>query len=211
MRLSNASNIFICGMSGCGKSTITHKLSHQAKFARKIVFDYVEEWTGTHYAQTYEEFQKIWRDNFHKPSYTIVVRFPFGTPEKSIQETSARIVTLIYNTGRQSQLHTAIIFEECHFYFPSNYIHPVFKSLFTTGRHAYMNMITNTQRPASVHKLVISQSPEVFIGRLFEANDIFYLKETVGDIALQASDLLPFEFIHYQVGRPEDSKIVTLR
>lgn len=205
-----ASIITILGMRGCGKSTLTREIASQQKFSRKIVFDYVEEWQGSHVAKNFDEFAQIWRQVFNQNSYTIVIRFDFGTHEDLIQETTSQIVTLVYRTGRESQLHTCMVFEEAQFYFPSNFLHPVFKSLITTGRHAKISVICNTQRPASLNKLVISQSPEIYIGRLFEMNDMKYLSETAGEIAFHARDLKPFEFIYFNQGYPENTAIVTI-
>jgi hypothetical protein len=198
-------------MRGCGKSSLTRIVASKPKFNRKIVFDLVEEWTGTHIVRSYQEFSNVWREVFNQDEYTIVVRFNFGTEEKIIQDTAAAIVTLIYKTGRESQLETCIIFEEAQFYFPLNYMHPTFKSLLTTGRHAYINVIANTQRPASIHKLLVSQSPEVYIGKLFEGNDIRYLNESVGSIAEDARYLEDLEFLYYQVGDRDSVELVDLK
>lgn len=209
-RKSDSSITTIVGMRGCGKSTLTHSLSRDPKLCRKVVFDIVEEWQGTHIVSTFEQFANIWRETFHLPTYTIVVRYPFGIPAEQIIDLQTQICKLIYLTGRESENETCIVFEEAQFYFPNHGLHPTNLHLLTTGRHAFINIVANTQRPASISKLLISQSAEIYIGALYEMNDIAYLRETVGDLALEARNLRPLEFLYYPVGYPEEIKIIEI-
>lgn len=210
MRKSDSSIITIVGMRGCGKSTLTSRLSANPRFARKVVFDIVEEWKGTHQASTFEQFAGIWRETFYQPNYTIVIRYAFGIPADQIIELQTQICKLVYLTGRESGIETCIIFEEAQFYFPNHGLHPNNLHMLTTGRHAHINIIANTQRPASISKLLISQSAEIYIGQLYEMNDMKYLYDTVGDLALEARNLKPLEFLYYPVGYPEEIKLIEI-
>jgi hypothetical protein len=211
MKKSESTITTIVGMRRCGKSTLTHALANQSKFSRKIVFDMVAEWEGNFiYVESFDEFANIWRENFHKSSYTIIVRFPFGQDAGSVIKLETDIVKLVYVTGKDSELETCLVFEESQFYFPNSGLHPINMHLLTTGRHAHINIIANSQRPAGISKLLISQSEDIYIGRLFEANDMNYLYESVGELAYQARDLKQLEFIHYPVGRPEDIATICL-
>jgi len=196
-------------MRGCGKSTLTKRLAQS--HPRKIVFDFVQEWDdGTHYVFSFDEFANIYREIFHKPSFTIIVRFNFGEEEKKIIKIQTDISKLVYLNGRDSQLETCLIFEEAQFYFPTHGLHPSNMHLLTTGRHAFINIIANTQRPASISKLLLSQSKEVYLGSLYEMNDIKYLYDSVGELALEARNLKPMEFIYYPVGNHENIQIIEL-
>ena len=210
MRKSDSFIMTILGMRGCGKSTLTQALAKGNRHIRKIVFDFVEEWRGTHLVHSYEQFASIWRKVFHLEKFTIVVRFAFGTPEAEIINIQTKITRLIYLTGKDTQKETTLVFEEAHFYFPNNRLHPINMHLLTTGRHAYINIIGNSQRPASVSKLLISQSAEIYIGSLFELNDMKYLTDTVGTLALEARKLKKFQFIFYPVGKPEGIAIINV-
>ena len=196
-------------MRGCGKSTLTKLIAKN--HSRKIVFDFVQEWhDGTHYVNSYEEFKNIWREVFHTKQYTIIIRYEFGTPQAEITKTQTDITRLIYLTGKDTQTETLIIFEEAQFYFPTHGLAPENMHLLTTGRHAFINIIANTQRPASISKLLLSQSREVYIGSLYEMNDIKYLYESVGELALEARNLKPMEFIYYPIGDRENISIIQL-
>lgn len=205
---SDASITTIFGMRGCGKSTLTRMLAE--KHPRKIIFDFVEEWEGTHVATDFNTFANIWREIFNRDEYTILVRFKFGTDAGIIQETASQIAALAYHTGKDGGLRSCLIFEEAQFYFPNAGLHPVFLGLITTGRHAHLDIIANTQRPASVSKLLISQSAEMYIGSLYESNDIKYLSDTVGSLAEEARTLQKLSFIYYPVGNPESICVVEI-
>lgn len=47
--------------------------------------------------------------------------------------------------------------------------------LIRMGRHRNVRLVATTQRPADVHKLIISQA-DLVLGRTFETNDVRYLK-----------------------------------
>lgn len=198
----------ILGMRGSGKSTLTRLISEDSRFCRKIVFDMVNEWHGTHVANTFEQFANIFQNIFHLDNYTIVIKFGIGTNEQTIVETQTKITELIYRTGVDSQLETCLIFEEAQFYFPNHGLHHVNLHLLTTGRHAFINIIANTQRPASISKLLISQSQVIYVGSLYEINDIKYLSGSIGELAEKARTLPKGEFIYYPVGNPDDISII---
>jgi len=202
---SSASILTIIGRRGSGKSTLTAKLAEQEKYNRKIVFDITNEWPtkNSYSVSTLDEFHEVWRKIFHLTKFTILVKFKYGTPTESVQLLASQISSLIYSVGEESGQYTTLIFEEAQFYFPNNAISPELFSLITIGRHGYVEMIANTQRPAQVHKSLISQSEEIYIGQTFEANDVKYLLATIGPIAEEARSLKPGEFIYYQQGNPE--------
>lgn len=209
MKKSDASVTAILGMRGSGKSTLTRSLADS--HPRRVIFDIMKEWNGPfYYARTFDEFANHWRDHSHDPSFTIVVRFPeFSSPE-TIIELQTQITKLVYLTGQDSETDVCMIFEEAQFYFPNQGLHPVNMHLFTTGRHAHISIIANSQRPALITKLLLSQSEEIYVGKLYEANDIAYLRDCVGDLAFQARELQSLHFIYYPVGHPENIGIVEL-
>jgi len=187
-------------MRGSGKSTLTRRLATKPEYNRKIVFDINGEWKGSHHVSSFEEFCNVYRRIFGDPAYTIVIQFSYGEGSEAIQSLASQISSVVYRTGKESQLYTCLIFEEAQFYFPTYNLSPELFSLLTIGRHGYLNIIANTQRPAQIHKTLISQSADVYIGKLFEMNDIKYLYSTIGEDALEAKNLQSGEFIHYKIG-----------
>jgi len=199
LKLSDASITTILGMRGCGKSVLTHKLSQQHK--RKIVFDVNKEWNGNYsYANNIDDFNNLFRKQFHQSEFTIVIRFQFGTPVDEMQSLAAQISSTVFSVGEKSELHTCLIFEESQFYFPNSGLRPELFSLITVGRHGFIDVIANTQRPAQVSKALISQSHDLYIGQIFEFNDMKYLAGTLGPSVLDAEKLEKGEFIHYRAG-----------
>lgn len=193
--------ISIVGMRGSGKSTLTKRLAQ--KHSRIIVFDKMNEWVkyASHICNDLESFKIFWRENFHKKSFLCVIQFPFGSEIDDLQELTDTIVKILYHTGLESEQDTCLIFEEAQFYFPSMQVSGVMFELLTTGRHASLSIIANTQRPASVSKLLISQSDKVFVGQIFEFNDLKYLVGSLGESAKHVRQLQKFYFLKYEIGK----------
>jgi len=199
----------VLGMRGCGKSTLTRILSSQ--HPRLVVFDIVDEWKGNFFVvHNFNEFANIWRENFTRDEYTIVVKFDYGASRELMNDIVSQIVSLMWRTGKDSGLETGVVFEEAQFYFPNHGMHPNFMHLITTGRHARINMICNTQQPAEISKLLISQSSEIYLGRIHEPNAIKYLELSIGEIAEQARSLELLQFLYYPVGHLDQIVIVDL-
>lgn len=200
----------ILGMRGCGKSTMTRIKSSQ--HPRLIVFDIVDEWNDDSFfiVHNFKQFANVWREMFHQDDYTIVVKFDYGTSKDLMNEIVSQIVALIWRTGKDSGLETCLVFEEAQFYFPNHGMHPNFMHLITTGRHARINMICNTQQPAEISKLLISQSSEIYLGRIHEPNAIKYLEQSIGEIAEQTRSLELLQFLYYPVGHLDQIVIVDL-
>lgn len=208
MRKAEASVTMIVGVRGCGKSTLTNLLASQSDYDRKIVFDPMSEWNSPLTVHSFEEFSEIWKKHFDDPNFTIVVRFGFGASREQISGITDQIVRTLYYTGQHLDRATALIFEEAQFFFPQSYTTPTMDSLITTGRHARLSVIANTQRPANVSKNLISQADRLFVGRLYEKNDLVYLYASIGEEALYAKNLENLEFILYEKG---SSVLVDLR
>lgn len=208
MNNSQSTITTILGMRGCGKSTLTRILSDS--HPRKVVFDIVDEWKGHFVAHNFLEFSNIWREQFHKEFYTIIIKFDYGASKELINDIVSQCVALVWRTGKDSQLETCLVFEESQFYFPNHGMHPNFMHLITTGRHARINMLCNTQQPAEISKLLISQSSELYLGRIHEPNAIKYLEQSIGEVADQARYLEILQFLYYPVGHPEQIVVVDL-
>jgi energy-coupling factor transporter ATP-binding protein EcfA2 len=207
---SDSKIITVVGLRGSGKSTLTRILAEP--YAKRVIFDITEEWNDSQfrYVHNFKEFAAVYREIFTEETYTIIVRFEFGLSDDIIHQETDQIISLLYKAGKDTELESLIVFEEAHNYFPNHTLSPLMRSLLTQGRHAHINIIANTQRAASISKLLISQSAEVYMGQQFESNDINYLRETCGEIAEEASQLKKLEFIFFPVGDKENIALVDL-
>ena len=82
-----------------------------------------------------------------------------------------------------------------------------FKKIIHLGRqNSNIGVIMTTRRIADVHKSPCSQVSHWFIFRTFLPNDVKYLKEFVGDTALEAMTLEPYHFIYWTFGQVQVCK-----
>lgn len=207
MALGDAEIITVFGMRGCGKSTLTRKLSEIYK--RRFVFDRIHEWNGED-ANTSRKiftdaqaFERSW-SAFAERDHTLIFHFKPGSSPELLSDEFNRIARVLYLTGR-AVAHPdpqVIVIEEAQFYCAPASIEPWLFEMIHTGRHANLAIIANAQRPATVHKSLVSQSHHIFIGQLFEARDIQYLRDTIGAIAEEARTLPKGEFIWIEMGNP---------
>ncbi len=139
------------------------------------------------------------RQSEHGGNFKLVLHFDVEqkTQEQAIVFSNA--IRLAYKWGRLTENNLCLSVEEVHhFAAPTSIDKWLFESVMT-GRHSNMAIIASSQRPASVHKGLVSQANHVFVGQLFEKRDIEYLYQTIGEDAAEAvSKLKPYEFVHYQ-------------
>lgn len=206
MRLGETDITVVFGQRGSGKSSLGRALS--SIYPRRIVIDRLREWTGqAATARGYKEFLALYQSVQRLPSFTIAVQFDLGLDPALLSEQVNQMLRAIYLTEHADPQGLCIVIEEVHFFAAPTSIEPWLLEVVTTGRHAGLALVVNSQRPAQVHKSLVSLASNVMMGRLFEARDLKYLQESVGGIALQCRDLANFQFIHYRPG--EGSQLIT--
>lgn len=199
-------HVFISGVSGSGKSTLTRQVSEY--FQRLIILDRMGEWTnepGTEKVYGFKGFSERFRHCHKDDFFKIIVVFPAGIHPDDLQNQSEQIFSLVYSVECQQKLGIAIILEEAWLYCTPYDIGPYLSECYLTGRHHKITMIANTQRPASVHKNVISQCSHIFVGQYFEARDALYFRQTLGDQVLLKNPLPKYQFLWF---RPAEKPIL---
>lgn len=199
--------IVIFGQRGSGKSTLQKRIA--SAYPRCIVVDRLREHNDADFVtddvNKFAEFLKL---NLNTQRFKIVFQFDVGQDSDFVDDTFTEIMRLSYMWGKISRQNICVSIEEVHFYAsPVSINQWLFESVLT-GRHANMAIICSSQRPASVHKSLVSQASHVFVGQLFEKRDIEYLYQTIGESALKAAELQQYSFIHYSPGQRE-SKIIS--
>jgi len=194
--------IAIFGRSGCGKSTLQSAVT--SCYPRLVVIDRMREHsTGDLITNNFEQYANFLSQamSLNKESFKLVLQF---NTEKQTEEQELifeQAVRLAYKFGEVSGRGVCLSVEEVQFFAPPTYIPHWLKESTLTGRHAGMAVVVSSQRPAAVHKDLVSQASHVFVGQLFEMRDMEYLRHTIGDAAYQAKELGVGKFIHYSQGQ----------
>lgn len=202
-------HVSIFGMTGCGKSTLTRKLSEL--YSRKIIFDRLIEWNDDYtVCSDFDEFSVLYKQCFEFDEFTIIFRPRAGSETEEITQTTDAILGLIFQIESQESKGIALIFEEVWIYAPLQSCPPWLTQIALTGRHYNVCIIANSQRPAHVSKTLVTQSRHVFIGQFFEANDRKYLFETLGKLEELNSPPPPGEFIWFRPADPKNTRRITV-
>lgn len=191
----------IFGQRGSGKSTLGAKLARL--YQRRFVFDRLREWSGnsTCRVERFTETVTLLSRLAKTPDKGFEIAFQFDIDEPRKSEQFSEVMRLCYKWGTVCQKNLAVVIEEVHHWAtPVSIDRWLFESVMT-GRHAHIALICNSQRPASVHKGLVSQASHLFIGKLHERRDMEYLAEYVPhDIIQQLPGLQVGEFFHYSPG-----------
>lgn len=202
-------HVSIFGITGSGKSTLTRQVA--AYFGRLVVFDRLGEWEnypGAEISRTVAEFVDSFRRHLCSDQFTLVFRFQPGSDADGNVAICEAILSRIYAYEIQARRGVALIFEEVWLYASPHFMGAWLSETILTGRHARISLIANAQRPASVHKTLVSQSRHVFIGQHHEARDQLYFRETIGDLPELRAPIPRFHFLWF---RPNGEKPALLR
>jgi hypothetical protein len=172
--------ILIMGRRGCGKSYLCKKI--QSVWPRRIIIDSLSEYTEGDIVFNFFEFTeklKYYKAN-NISQFEIVYQFD---PENELSEEEFnQIMRVSYYFG-----NVQVVIEECQLYSNPHKMPKWLKNSLLTGRHQNMSLLFTTQRPAELHKTILSQCTHIFCGQILEGNDLRYLSSFLG----RESDKLP--------------------
>ncbi len=195
MNFDSTSVITIFGTRGSGKTTVSRSL--QRVYPRVIIFDRLKEYRkmgeseSTIFVENFADFADALKQLFDKPRFRLVMEFSIDNDEAEFNEACA----LVYHFG-----DVLLVVEEIHHFATPQHLPKKLKELYLTGRHQNVALIATTQRPAELHKTVLSQSHFVFAGRVFEPNDIAYLSKFMYQAAKKLQTIQKFNFLVYSDG-----------
>lgn len=199
----SSDKITIIGKSGSGKTTLSKKLHESGLFKRVVVFDRMDEYDGSNYnaiCYDFNQFTIAIKRLCNYPRFRIL--FKFNIESTGHDDDFNEALRIIYYLGG-----TCAVIEETWNFSSNKFLPKWYKEILLTGRHGQnkltgdsVGLITTSQRPAEVHKTVFSQSNHVFVGTLFENNDIKYIAEFIGHENAEKCKTLPVgKFLHYQM------------
>lgn len=172
--------ILIMGRRGCGKSYLCKKI--QSVWPRRIIIDSLSEYTEGDIVFNFFEFtEKLKYYKTHNISQFEIV-YQFDPENELSEEEFNQIMRVSYYFG-----NVQVVIEECQLYSNPHRMPKWLKNSLLTGRHQNMSLLFTTQRPAELHKTILSQCTHIFCGQILEGNDLRYLSSFLG----RETDKLP--------------------
>jgi energy-coupling factor transporter ATP-binding protein EcfA2 len=162
--------ILIMGQRGCGKSHLCKNL--QKMWPKRVIIDTLGEYPDEgETCYSFHEFTRKIQElhSLKQESFTLVIQFD---PESEVSDTEFNeILRICYYFG-----NIQLVIEEIQtFSTPHNLPHWL-KQCLLKGRHKNLSLIFTTQRPGELNKTILSQCSHIFCGRIFETNDLNYVK-----------------------------------
>lgn len=202
MTFGPTDKIAIFGRSGCGKSTLQTAIT--SCYPRLIVIDRMREHSsGDFITSNFEDYARFLTQMIqtNQPRFKLVYQFDIECLTDQQEMFFEQALRLAYRYGQVTGNNLCLSVEEVQFFAPPTYIPHWLKECVLTGRHANLAVVVSSQRPAAVHKDLVSQSSHLYVGQLFEMRDMEYLRHTIGEAAFQAKELPQGEFLHYSLGQ----------
>lgn len=175
--ISPGEHITIFGITGSGKSTLSKNIAEY--FSRIIYFDRLREhnYEDAIFVYDYKGFADAYRSCENLSSFKIVIRFRPGLSEEDLERYFESILRLVHTRETNLKLGLLLYIEEVWLYSSPHYLNPWFKEILLTGRHDLISVLSNSQRPASTHRDIPSQSRHIFIGQYHDGRDAQYFRE----------------------------------
>lgn len=185
----------VFGIRGSGKSYLAKQINKE--WPRTIIIDPMDDFPGEpgNIFYDFNKFADRLADlkNKNEQKFRLIFRFK---PTTSVEEQHAifeQICCLAYHFG-----NLQLVVDEIHDFHSPHYLPPYLKKIIFTGRHRGVSYLGISQRPARVHKDLVSQCPHVFIGLVFETNDVNYFRGFLGDKAELTKTLPERNFVYFQ-------------
>lgn len=169
--------IVVMGRKGYGKTTVSRKI--QGAFSRIVVVDVNREYEARYefeaVAKNFEELSQAILKFQHRPRFKIVYQPDMGN---AVESEFNEVCGLVFAMG-----NVLFVVEEVHVLVGTKGMSENFRRIIFLGRHEGVALLITSQRPARIHKDILSQADHIFAGASHEANDIKYLREVMGDCA----------------------------
>ncbi len=188
-------------MRGHGKSTMARALTKTAP--RLLAFDPNEEHDCA--LLPYEEFREQ-LDGLDLSRQ----HFRLGIAEEAQAEEFCAFAWLIGRRLRELPVPTTlmVLLDEADSFAIPGQEGPCFKRMVRRGRHAGIEIVACSQRPALVSRSLTSQADEVYVFRMQEPKDLAYLRTFMGpDAMIAVYQLEPFEYVRWSAGEWEKGRL----
>lgn len=170
----------ILGFRGCGKTYLSRKI--QELYPRVIIIDVTGEYSDGVECYDFDEFAEALQNSLNQDSFRIIFHshMDAGPEEKAAIDHCIRLAMVRSSAPEAKSNNLLLVLEEVQNYSSPHSLPHYLRYAYLTGRHHGMAILATSQRPAEVHKTILSQSHNLFAGHVQEQNDIKYLSSRLG-------------------------------
>ncbi len=173
----------IVGKKGSGKSFLAKEIADDEP--RVIVIDNLGEYDRLTVVDGYRECIHALLGAEKQRRFKLALR------TTSLEE-DLELMDLVYSMD-----HVTLIVEETSRYTSSAFLPQPLEQLIRFGRHRAINMVWLARRASELHRDLTANSDVIVSFTQHEKRDVEYLRSFMGDMALGAKDLPPYECLIY--------------
>lgn len=187
MRYKSSDRLFVCGMTGWGKSFFV-KNAIYPQLTRVVFHDPKRQHNELHdvFVHNPTQLQLAWDRNITRIIYQ---------PETIHIEDFNTVCHMIYSQG-----NTVLIVDESSFYTGPNTIPYWYEMLIKMGRSRNCGVVSLSQQPTFIKGVIISESDYLVAFRLEYEADRRKLAGKVGNAAFKTGNLPKYHYLLYQAG-----------
>lgn len=188
--------VLITGKTGSGKSTLFRKMLSDTK--RLIIFDTISEYQelappfpAARIKSLHLLYECLAKN--HQKNFRIV--FDPEDPEQVITLNNGNQITIFEEACKLIYTHlddVIVGIEEISNFMTGTKVPEYLRKIVRFGRHSSISIYATTQRPADVHPLIRAQMTKLISFKQHEPRDIDWLKQVIGESALELKDLKQF-------------------
>lgn len=181
--------IVILGRKGCGKTTLAMKLAKRIHFESKDRVVCVAPMGGFQLAGS-----PVIRSDDLNAYESLAGRSFLVLPD--CNETAENAFEFCWTAQEKNPVKDLWLFvDEIDLYFSFRQPDPFLTRIVRYGRHARINLVAISQRPANIHNDLLAQADEKIIFNTNEPNDLVYLKKYAGCEPAELQQLPKFKYI----------------
>jgi len=168
-------------MRGCGKTYLSRKI--QEFYPRVVIIDVTGEYNDGTECYTFDEFAAALTQSLTQEKFRIIFHshMDAGSEEKEVIEHCIRLALIRSSAPEAKFNNLLLVYEEVQNYSTAHSMPHYLRYSYLTGRHHGVAILATSQRPAEVHKTILSQSHNLFAGLCQDPNDVKWLSSRLKD------------------------------
>lgn len=168
----------------------------QSAWPRQVVIDPMGEFSDGEIVHNFTAFSAaiITHEKNKSRQFRLICRF-----DPEIEELEPHLNAILRVCFHFQNIQ--VVVEEVTMFSSANYLPPYLRNCLFQGRHKGLSLVFITQRPARLHKDILSQCTHIFAGRIHEKNDVDYMSGIFGERAPELRNISQGNFLYFSPGK----------